>query len=192
MGRLARGFTETMSRSCWIALAMPCFAALLLALPAQDPARSASEELESKIRTELESHGERVLGKEAYHWSTRLDAISGCRAEFTVRVVNNLGEPVTRTDRVRFSLGALEPHDIDRQNNWLVLGCARHEKCISSVSTCTKKTREGIVVDCTSAGEKREDSFTLQLDGDEGASLRLERAFRQAADACHEPAAVTF
>jgi hypothetical protein len=181
-----------MSRSCWIALVMPCFAALLLAQAAQAQARPPIEELESQIRAELESHGERVLGKEAYHWSTRLETISECRAEFTVRVVNNVGEPVTRTDRVRFSLGALEPYEIEQQNNWLVLGCAGHEKCISSVSTCTKKTREGIVVDCTSAGEKREDSFTLQLDGDEGASSRLERAFRQAAKSCHEPAAVTF
>ena len=181
-----------MNRSCRVALLLPCLAALLLARPMREPARPALNDLESDIQAELESHGERVMGKEAYRWSTRLEKISDCRAELKVRVTSNLGDTVVRTDSVQFSLGALQTYGLELQKNWLVLPCAGHEKCISSISTCTKTTKGGIVVDCTTVSQKREESFSLQLDGDSAASSRLERAFRQAVNSCHEPTTVSF
>jgi hypothetical protein len=41
----------------------------------------------SAIESELEGHGERVMGKEMIHWSTRLEKVEDCRAEFTVRTI---------------------------------------------------------------------------------------------------------
>jgi hypothetical protein len=79
------------------------------------------------------------------------------------------------------------------EKNWLELPCAGREECVfSSSSTCTKKTTEGVAIDCTTVSRKREDSFLLQHDGDAAASSRLERGFRQASELCHDPAAVTF
>jgi hypothetical protein len=177
-----------MSRSYWISFVVPCLATLVLA----QPVRPTLRELEFNIQAELEAHGERVLGQEAYRWSTRLENISNCRAELTVQVTSNVGGNTVRTDRVRFSLGALEPYGI-MEKNWLELPCAGREECIfSSSSTCTKKTTEGVAIDCTTVSRKREDSFVLQLDGDAAASSRLEHGFRQAIELCHDPAAVTF
>ena len=165
---------------------------LTVRLFAQAPARPAMHELESNIQAELESHGERVLGQEAYRWSTRLERISDCRAEFTVRETSNVGGTTVRTNSVRFSLGALETYGIILQKNGLELPCAGREKCILSSSTCTTKSTDGVVSDCTTVNRKREDSFLLQLDGDAAASSRLERVIRHAIGLCHEPAAVRF
>lgn len=175
-----------MNRSFWIAVALPCAAALLLAQPAREPDRPALRELESNIQSELESHGDRVMGHDAYRWSTRLETISGCRVELRVRATNSIGEKIVHEDSIRFSLGALERFEIGSQKNWLALPCVGHEKCISTVSICTKTTKDGIVVDCSSKSEKREESFSLQFDGDAGAASRLDRDFRRAVELCHE------
>lgn len=181
-----------MKRSFWILAALPCVAALLLAQPLHDPDRPVLRELATNIQSELESHGDRVMGQDAYRWSTRLETISGCRAEIKVRATNRIGEKIVHDDSIRFSLGAIERFEIGRQKSWLALPCAGHEKCITTVSTCTKTTKDGIVVDCSSRSEKREDSLSLQFDGDAGAASRLEQDFREAVELCHEAAPVSF
>jgi hypothetical protein len=182
-----------MKRSLLLAIALPFFAALLFAQTAREAQpRALLNELAATIQTELQSHGERVLGHETYRWSTRLEKMADCRAELSVRVTSNLGETVIRTESVSFSLGALHPHSIELQKNWLQLPCAGGANCIISTSTSSRKTKDGMVLDCTTASQKRVDSFALQLDGDADASLQLERAFRKAVDACRAPIAVTF
>jgi hypothetical protein len=179
-------------RRCWIAIA--------LAFCCAPPARAAQEtapkpdlhEYESNIRVGLEGHGERVLGPAAYHWSTRLEKIANCRAELKVTVTSNMGDPTVRTDRVSFSLGALDSRKLDVQKNWLVLPCAAREKCISTISSCTTTTKDGFVIDCTSMSQTRDDAYSLQLDGDAAASTRLKEAFHEAIDICRTPTGVTF
>ena len=169
-----------------------CLSARLFSQTAQERVRPTMHDLESKIQTELETHGERVLGEGAYRWSTRLDKISDCRAEFTVRITNAVGGTTVRTDNVRFSLGALETYGITSKKNGLELPCAGHEECIVTFSTCIKTTEDGITIDCTNTSRKREDSFLLQMDGDAAAFSRLEQTLRQAIGRCHEPADVRF
>jgi hypothetical protein len=150
------------------------------------------DELTTTIQRELETHGERVLGHETYHWSTRLDRTSNCQVEMSVRITSNFGETNVHTESVRFSLVAIAPYGIGLQKKWLQLSRAGQEKCIFSTTTCSKKTKDGIAVDCTTANQKTVDSFSLQLDGDVAASLRLERTFRQAVALCHQPVNVDF
>jgi hypothetical protein len=181
-----------MNRPFLIAFALPCAAALLLAQPVREPSRPVLRELESSIQLELESHGDRVMGHDAYRWRTRLEAISDCRAELKVRATNSIGEQTVHEDSIRFSLGAIERFQIEPQKSWLALPCVGHQKCISTVSTCTKTTKSGIVVDCSTNGEKREESLALQFDGDAGAASRLERDFRRAVELCREAAPAGF
>jgi hypothetical protein len=140
----------------------------------------------------LESHGERVLGRDVYHWSTRLEKMEDCRAEFSVRVINNFGEATTCTETVQFSLGALDPYGIDPQKSYLLLLCSGKENCVHSTSTCSTKSKDGIVTGCTNASPKRLQSFMLEFDGDAASAARLEKAVRQAIDVCRAPKAVTF
>jgi len=150
------------------------------------------ENLAAAIQAELGSHGDRVLGNGLYGWSTRLNKIDGCRAELSVRVTNNKEESSVRTETVNFSLGDIEPHDVELQKNRLELPCARKEECIFSTSTCSATTKSGIVIDCATSSQKRVKSFTLELDGDVAAASRLEKTFRQAVDLCHAQQSVTF
>ncbi len=155
--------------------------------------RGASlDRLGATIQTDLENHGNRVLGHETYSWSTRLERFSGCRAEFSVRVTSNFGDNTVRVETVNFSLGALEPFSIELQKSWLQLPCAGREKCVFSTSTCSRKTKNGMITDCATASQKRVESFLLQLDGDPAAAARLERVFREAVNLCREPKTVTF
>lgn len=182
-----------MTRKTLLALLLPSLAILLLAHPAREAnPRASMQELETAIHTELEHHGERVMGSEMYYWSTRLERIEDCRAEFSVRLTSKFHSDTVRTEAVNFSLGAIEPYGIDLQKHWLELPCAHGEKCIFSTSRCTATSKEGMVTDCTTPSQKRVDSFTLQLDEDAAAGARLERAFRKAILLCREPAPVTF
>ncbi len=181
-----------MKRSYLLGLGLPFLTALLLALPADEAGSRASlMKFAATIQMELESHGERVLGQETYHWSTRLEKLEDCRAEFSVRVTNNFGDASARTEAVNFSLGALDPYGIDLQKKWLELPCAGREKCVYSTSTC-KTTKGGVVTDCASASPQRVESFKLEFDGDPGSASRLEEAFHHAIDLCRAPKAVTF
>lgn len=181
-----------MKRSYWLALGLPLLTALLFAQPAEEASSRSFAQLASVIQIELEGHGDRMLGRDAYHWSTRLEKMEDCRAEFSVRVVDNFAEDTTRTETIQFSLGALDPYSIDLQKSYLLLNCNGKQNCVYSTSTCSRKNKDGIVTDCASASPKRLPSFTLEFDGDATSAARLEQAVRQAVDVCRAPKAVTF
>jgi hypothetical protein len=182
-----------MKQSFWLAFVLYSLPALLLAQPAWGASpRTSLDEAASSIQAELESHGDRVFGHETYRWSTRLEKIADCRAELSVRVTSNLGEPTVRVESITFSLGALEPYSIALQKNGLDLPCAGRERCVFSTSTCSKKSRNGIVTDCATASQRRDESFALQFDGNAAAASRLEHAFREAVSRCREPQSVSF
>lgn len=177
-----------------IAAVLALFSGLCLATPAEEgtnhPVLVAAAE---SIRSELVVHGERVLGKDVYHWSTRLERIDGCRAEFSVRLANNIGGATVNVESVNFALNALEPYAIDMdQNHGLKLPCHGRERCIFSTTTCTRTSKDGIVIDCTTPSQKRADVFSLQMDGDSQSAQRLQQALREAVDACSQPGRVTF
>jgi hypothetical protein len=91
------------------------------------------------------------------------------------------------------SVGALDPYGIEmQQKHWLQLPCAEAQPCIFSTTTCSRKTADGIVTDCTTPSQKRADAFSLQFDGDADSAGRLLAAFRQAAETCRNPSSVTF
>jgi hypothetical protein len=168
-------------------------AAVLSAQPAQESgSRAGLQDLAEKIEMELQSHGERALGNESLHWSTHLAKLEDCRAEFSVRLTNNVGEPTVRAESVNFSLGALDPYGIAPKKNWLELPCEGVEKCVFSTSTCSRTTKEGITIDCATASQRRVGSFLLQLDGDAAATSRLEEVFREAISLCRERQVVAF
>ena len=177
-----------------IAVVLTFFSGLCLASSAEEsatqPALTAAAE---SIRSELVVHGERVLGKDVYHWSTRLERIDGCRAEFSVRLANNIGGATVNLESVNFALSALEPYAIELdQNHGLKLPCHGRERCIFSTSTCTRTSKDGIVIDCTTPSQKRADAFSVQMDGDSQSAQRLQQALRDAVGACSQPSRVTF
>ena len=79
-----------------------------------------------------------------------------------------------------------------QQKHWLQLPCADGQSCVFSTSTCTRRSKDGIVIDCTTPSQKRVDAFSLQLDGDAESAQRLQQALREAVSACREPSRVTF
>lgn len=163
--------------------------------PKSDP-KNELDELASRIGAELEVHGERVLGREAMRWSTRLEGISDCRAVFSVRVSNNVGEstvgePTVRTESVNFSLGAIDRKGIDPHMGWMVMPCLGKKECVVSSETCSKTSKSGIVIDCTTASQQRSISFDLHVDN-QAAALRLAPMIKQAIDICRAPVGVTF
>jgi len=168
------------------------FTALLLAQSAEEAgSRPSLENLAAAIQTELASHGDRVLGNGLYGWSTRLNKIEDCRAELSVRVTSNTGDPSVRNETVGFSLAAIDASTVELQKNRLELPCARKDKCIATTTTCTT-TSKGIMVDCGTQGQSRSGTFSLEFDGDVAAATRLQQAFLQAIDLCRAPASVTF
>jgi hypothetical protein len=182
-----------MKRLLLLAAGVPTLTTLLFAAsPDEARQRNTVKELAATVQSQLESHGERVLGQNTYRWSTRLAKMEDCRAEFTVRISSNYSSNSDRTEKVSFSLGALDPYDIDVRKSWLELPCFNHEKCIFSVSTCSQMSKDGIVTDCASASPKQEASFALQLDGDPEAAARLGHALRDAIGLCRQPKAVVF
>jgi hypothetical protein len=182
-----------MKRPLLIAAVLMFLAGLSLARPVEQATPGDSlKAVAATIRTELEGHGERILGKEIYHWSTRLEKIEDCRAEFSVRLTRNAADSTVDLEIVNFSLGALDPDGIGMQKHYLQLPCASGELCVFSTSTCSRRSPDGIIIDCTTASQKRVDAFALQFDGDADSAQRLQEAFRQAAAACRQPSRVTF
>lgn len=183
-----------MRRSSWVVMVLLMLSGLGLANPTQNAAPLPTlDAFATTIRAELESHGERILGKEMYHWSTRLEGMQDCRAAFSVRLVNNFSDSTVQVERVSFLLGALDPYGIElQQNHRLQLPCFDGRSCIFSTSTCTRKSKDGIVIDCSTPNQKRAEVFSVQLDGDSGAADRLQQALRRAIDACRQPSPVTF
>jgi len=163
--------------------------------PKSDP-MSELDDLAARIGAELEVHGERVLGRDAMRWSTRLERISDCRAVFSVRVSNNIGEstvgePTVRTESVNFSLGAIDRKGVDPHLGWLVMPCLGKQECVVLSTTCSKTSKSGIVIDCTTASRERSIRFDLHVDGQE-AALRLAPMIGRAIEICRSPAGVTF
>jgi hypothetical protein len=183
-----------MKRLFCCASALLALAGLSLASPVKNTAHAPSlPAAEASIRTELERHGDRILGKELYHWSTRLEKIEDCRAEFSVRIANHLRQSTVAIQSVNFSLGALDGYGIEmQQNHWLQLPCLHRESCVSSIATCTQTSEEGIITDCSTPSQGRAEAFSLQLDGDPEAAQRLQEALRQVVDACQQPRTVAF
>ncbi len=181
-----------MKRLCLLALVLLSLTPLLLAQPGLGNSRPSLDIWAAAIQADLDGHGDRVLGKGLYGWSTRLNKLEECRAEFSVRVTSNTGEATVRTETVNFSLGALQPYNIELQKNWLALSCVGGERCIFSTSTCSSKTKDGIVINCATPSQKRVESINLEFDGDLAAGSRLEQAFRQAIDFCRAPKPVNF
>ncbi len=176
-----------------LALALHFCAITLLAQPTPEAAPRASfTQLAETIQAELESHGERAIGHDAYRWSTRLQKVNGCRAEFSVQVTSNYKEAIVQTESISFSLGALQSHSIVLRKNWIELICAGGSKCVYSTSTCFSKSKDGILTDCTSTAQKHAESFFVHYDGDAAAASRMETAFRQYIDLCREAQAVIF
>ena len=164
-----------------------------VAQPVEEAVNRASvKTVAAAIENELQGHGDRVMGKDVLHWSTRLEKVEDCRAEFTVRTTSNLADSTVRVESVSFSLGALDPYGIGIQKHWLQLPCAEQGQCIFSTSTCRQTSADGIVTDCGTASQKRVDNFALQFDGDADSARRLEAAFRQAVESCRQPTLVTF
>jgi hypothetical protein len=181
-----------MKPSILIAILLTC-TGLCLAQPVESAHRASVKTVAAAIGSELESHGERVMGKEMIHWSTRLEKVEDCRAEFTVRTTSRLGDSTVRVESVSFSLGALDPYGIEmQQKHWLQLPCTDQRQCVFSTTTCSQKSAGGIVTDCGTANQKRVDTFALQLEGDADSAQRLEAAFRQAIESCQQPDRVTF
>lgn len=182
-----------MKHSLPIAIVLISLSGLSLARSAEEtPSRASIKMAAAAIETELEGHGERVMGKELYHWNTRLEKIEDCRAELSIHLTTITANSTIHVETVNFSLGALDPYDIQIQEHYLQLPCAAGEPCIFSTSTCSRKSPDGIVIDCTTANQKRVDVFAVQFDGDADSGQRLQLAFRQAAEACRQPTQVTF
>lgn len=183
-----------MRRLIHLAIVLSTLSAGLLAQPVEQSAKDAAlVSVASTIQVELESHGDRVHGKELYHWSTRLEKAEGCHIEFSERLTDNYAEPTVRVKDVSFSLGALDPKAVAMQNHFLQLACDDdNQDCIFSTSTCTHTSAQGIVTDCSSPNQSYADGFALQVDGDEASSERLEQAFRKAVLACQQPTRVSY
>ena len=182
-----------MKRLLLIAAVLLSLTGLSMAQPVEEGTSNASlVTVAGTIQAELEGHGERVLGKEIYRWSTRLEKMEDCRAEFSVRLTDNLAASTVHVETVSLSLGALNPYGIEFQKHWLQLPCAERENCVFSTTTCTQKSANGIVTDCTTPSQKQANAFALEFDGDAGSAQRLLQAFRQAALTCRQPARVTF
>jgi hypothetical protein len=183
-----------MKRVLMVAAVLISFTGLSLAQLSEESASRASlKTVVQAIQLELESHGERVMGKDTYHWSTRLEKFEDCRADFTVRITNNLGDPTVHVESIHLSLGAIEPYGIEiQQKHWLQLPCLGGDDCIVTLATCKQTNADGIVTDCSTPSQKRMAAFSLQLDGDADSAQRLQAEFRQAALACSQPSSVTF
>ncbi len=185
--------TQLMTRLPVLGVVLLSLTALLLAQPPQNASpRPSIDNLAAEIQSELNQHGDRILGKGLYGWSTRLNKIEDCRADLSVQVTDQTREATVHTETVNFSLGAIEPYSIELRKNMLVLPCANKGKCIFSTSTCSAKSKDGIVIDCATPSQNRADSISLEFDGDASAASRLERDFRQAVDLCRTPKPIAF
>jgi hypothetical protein len=142
------------------------------------------------IQTELENHGELVMGDDSYHSRTRLEKMDNCRAELSIRRAYKISASTVRIETTSLSLGALDPYGIKMQKHWLQLPCTDKEDCILS-SFCSQNSADGTVTDCTTRDRKRVSAFSMEFDGNADSAQRLEQAFRQAAFTCRHPASAT-
>jgi len=182
-----------MKHSILIAVVILSFSGLSLAQRVEEaPGHASVKNAVLEIETELDGHGERTMGKDTLHWSTRLEKVEDCRAELTVRTSLNLGDPTERVETVSFSLGALDPYAIGMEKHWLQLPCFDRNPCFFSTTTCSQKSANGVVTDCGTASQKRVDTLALEFDGDADSAQRLQAAFHQVVESCQQPSRVTF
>lgn len=144
--------------------------------------------LESNIQSGLEKHGERTIGQNILHWKTRLESLSQCSAVLSVREETMMGDRIVRQQQVSISLSRVTWISLDERKHWITVPCQSPERCVTTASTCTKTTKEGITVDCSSPGVKQEGEFRLQWDGAEEAGRLMERDLRRAVQLCRAPA----
>ncbi|MDR3764924.1 MAG: hypothetical protein P4M01_12605 [Acidobacteriota bacterium] len=144
-------------------------------------------ELETNIQSRLEQHGDRVMGQNTLRWSTRLDSLDRCRAVMTVREETAMGDRTVREERVNISLGRISWINMDQSKKWITVPCQSADRCITTQATCTKTTREGVTVDCSTPGARQNAEFRLQWDGSETAGRLLERDLQRAVALCRAP-----
>lgn len=177
---------------------LPMLALLFLNIPAwaqttQEPeSQAALQQVVATIQAEFASHGDRQIGHDTIHWSTRLESVTGCRAEISIRTVSHLSETTQSKEDITFSLASLPNFGVTLKSNSLELNCQVGEKCFNSTTTCVQTSNDGIVTDCTSASQRRDTVLKLQFDGDPKTGKRLQNAFRQAIIYCQVPQQVTF
>jgi hypothetical protein len=182
-----------MKRLCSIAVVLCSLAALAPAATIETATSPSLVNAATSIRTELVAHGDRVLGRDAYRWSTRLEKIEGCRAEFSVRITNKVMGPTIHVESVNVSLGGVDPDGIAMQQmHWLQVPCWGQQNCVVSTTTCTRQYKDGVVINCSTPAATVADAFSVELDGNMAAAQRLQQALREAVSACHQPTRVSF
>lgn len=144
--------------------------------------------LEASIQKLLSVHGSRVMGRGVYTWTTQMDQLDQCRAVFSEQETVALGDRIVKRHAVNITLSRVTWVSIDAGGKWIEIPCLSSEDCVTTFTRCTKTTKDGITVDCTSPSGKRGQSFHLQWDGDEAAGKQLEHDLRQAVELCHAPA----
>lgn len=148
----------------WVAAVVLAAACLGPGVAAQTPSDEVLD-LKTSIQSKLEKHGDRVIGQNVYHWTTRLESLDQCRAIMTVREETMMGERTVREEQVNISLGRITWVAMDEHKKWINVPCLAWDRCISVRATCTKTTKDGITVDCSSPGIKQDATFRLQWDG---------------------------
>ena len=164
-----------------------------MAQPVEEAANRASvKTVAAAIENELQGHGERVMGKELIHWTTRLEKVEDCRAEFTVRTANNLGDSTVRRGERQLLAGRAGPVRDRIRSTGCNCPAPNRTSASSRPRPAARNRPDGVVTDCGTASQKRADSFALQFDGDAESAQRLEAAFREAVESCRQPSLVTF
>jgi len=170
---------------------LPCMA-MLLAVAGQESPRARLGQVESAMAAELEAHGQRTMRAGGMHWNSRLEGINDCRAQFSVHSTAHIVDTVDKLETMQVAVSALEPAVMQADQHALQMPCGGQFQCVTVATRCTKTTKDGIMVDCTSMAEKRKDVLVLQYDGDAEAAQRMIRLMSQAVEACRQPLSVEF
>ncbi len=170
---------------------LPCMA-VLLGVAGQEAPRARLGQLETAMAAELEAHGQRTMGQEGMRWSSRLESFYDCRAQFTIHTTTHVIDTVDKLETLRVALSALEPAVMQSDQHALQMPCRGQFQCVTVATRCTKTTKDGVVVDCTSLAERRQDALVVQYDGDPAAAQRMIRLMSQAVDVCRQPVSVEF
>jgi hypothetical protein len=168
------------------------FLAVLLGMAGPEGTRARLGQLETAMAAELEAHGQRTMGQDGMRWKTRLESFYDCRAQFTVHTSTHMTDTVDKLETLYVGLSGLEPAVMQADRRELDMPCSSQFQCVTVATRCTKTTKDGIAVDCTSLAEKRKDALVLEYDGDPAAAQRIFRLMSQAVEACRQPVSVAF
>jgi hypothetical protein len=180
-----------MKHAPWIAVVVIALAGLSSAQSFTRASDATLRNASVAIRTELATHGSRVMGKDAYSWQTRLERLEGCRVEFSIRTVNNVVNPTVSVETVSFSLGAVDPYSISFEKHWLQLSCMSDD-CIYSTTQRMHPSADGSMGDSMTPTQTRARGFALEMDGDADSAQRLKAAIQEAVLDCRRPTQVSF